>query len=127
MYTDNDILSHHDRAAEELLRQMAESGCGREGGISCPSEPFLRGGYGDDKARLEDAHHSWGLVDYPLAMVYSPVQKWRNIYDGETALVRGTIFEELDLPFVGKCCYEKEGCSNEGSSCQGRCGGGRNG
>ena len=123
MYTDNDILSHHDRAAEGLLRQMTESGCGRENGFSYPSEPFLRGGCGEGKARLEDSHHSWGLVDYPLAMVYSPVQKWQNIYDGETALVRGTIFEELDLPFLGKCCCEKEGCSKEDS----KCGGGRNG
>ena len=121
MYKDDDILSRHDRAAEELLRQMAEQGCVRVGGSSYPSEPFLRGGYG------EDTPHSWGLVDYPLAMVYSPVQKWQNIYDGETALVRGTIFEELDLPFVGKCYCEREGCSNEGGSCQGRCGGGRNG
>jgi hypothetical protein len=123
MYTDNDILSHHDRAAEGLLRQMTESGCGRENGFSYPSEPFLRGGCGEDKARLEDSHHSWGLVDYPLAMVYSPVQKWQNIYDGETALVRGTIFEELDLPFVGKCYCEKEGCWGDGN----KCGGGRNG
>ena len=110
MYKDDDILSRHDRAAEELLRQMAEQGCGRESG-GCS----------------DDSHHSWGLIDYPLAMVYSPMQKWRNIYDGETALVRGTIFEELDLPFVGKCYCEREGCSNEGGSCQGRCGGGRNG
>ena len=117
MYKDDDTLSRHDRAAEELLRQMAEQGCGRVGGSSYPSEPFLRGGYG------EDTPHSWGLVDYPLAMVYSPVQKWQNIYDGETALVRGTIFEELDLPFLGKCCSEKEGCSKEDS----KCGGGRNG
>ena len=117
MYKDDDILSRNDRAAEELLRQMSESCCGRESGFSSPSEPFLRGGCG------EDSHHSWGLVDYPLAMVYSPVQKWRNIYDGETALVRGTIFEELDLPFMGKCCCEREVCPNDGC----KCGGGRNG
>lgn len=117
MYKDDDILSRHDRAAEGLLRQMSESCCGGEDGFSYPSEPFLRGGCGDDSP------HSWGLVDYPLAMVYSPVQKWRNIYDGEVALVRGTIFEELDLPFLGKCCYEKDGCWGDGN----KCGGGRNG
>jgi hypothetical protein len=34
-------------------------------------------------------------------MVYSPMQEWRSIYDAEMGLSRGTIFAELDLPFVG--------------------------
>ena len=99
MYKDDDILSRHDRAAEELLRQMAEQGCGRVGGSSYPSEPFLRGGYG------EDTPHSWGLVDYPLAMVYSPVQSWQNVYCVEEGFMTGTIFRELDKPFYGPRCH----------------------
>ena len=43
----------------------------------------------------------WGLRDHPLAMVYSPIQEWRDLYDLETGFCRGTIFTELDLPFVG--------------------------
>ena len=40
--------------------------------------------------------------EYPmLAMVYAPCQSWRKIYDKETALVKGTIFGELDKPFMG--------------------------
>ncbi|MBR4292122.1 MAG: spore coat associated protein CotJA [Clostridia bacterium] len=40
--------------------------------------------------------------EYPmLAMVYAPRQSWRMIYDGEKALVKGTIFGELDKPFLG--------------------------
>jgi len=35
-----------------------------------------------------------------LAMVYSPVQVWRDIYDLECALERGTLFAELDKPLV---------------------------
>ena len=46
----------------------------------------------------------WGLYEYPLAMVYSPYQIWRNIYNDETALSRGTMFAELDLPFEGGNC-----------------------
>ena len=42
----------------------------------------------------------------PLAMVYAEKQKWQNIYDTEIALINGTIFEELNLPF------NKSGCSN---------------
>lgn len=41
----------------------------------------------------------WGLVDHPLAMVYSPYQIWREAYAPDVALKRGTLFSELDLPF----------------------------
>ena len=37
----------------------------------------------------------------PLAMAYVPMQKWRNLYDCDVALSRGTLFSELDLPFLG--------------------------
>lgn len=33
-----------------------------------------------------------------LAMVYSPIQVWRDIYDMDYALERGTLFAELDKP-----------------------------
>ncbi len=36
-----------------------------------------------------------------LAMAYVPNQKFRDIYDMETALMKGTIFKELDKPFLG--------------------------
>jgi hypothetical protein len=37
----------------------------------------------------------------PLAMVYSPAQEWRELYDNETGHARGTIFRELEFPFLG--------------------------
>ncbi len=43
---------------------------------------------------------SWGLEGYPVAMVYAPIQHFDRIFDLDTALYRGTIFEELDLPFT---------------------------
>ena len=43
----------------------------------------------------------WGLKEHPLGMVYSPYQYFRQIYSPDTALTRGTIFTELDLPFEG--------------------------
>lgn len=36
-----------------------------------------------------------------LAMAYIPYQRFENLYDNEKALSRGTLFEALDLPFVG--------------------------
>ena len=44
----------------------------------------------------------------PIAMVYSPMQKWRELYDPHTALMTGTIFKELDLPFYPTPCKRKE-------------------
>lgn len=40
----------------------------------------------------------------PIAMAYVPWQQWRQTYPMDKALSRGTIFPELDLPFVmGRC------------------------
>lgn len=36
----------------------------------------------------------------PLAIAYVPWQKWQKIYDPQVGLHRGTIFEELDLPYT---------------------------
>ncbi len=43
----------------------------------------------------------WGLEGYPLAMVYAPYQQFKDIYEPDRALARGTLFAELDLPFEG--------------------------
>ncbi len=37
-----------------------------------------------------------------VAMAYVPWQKWMGTYDVDTALAKGTIFPQLDLPFLGK-------------------------
>ncbi len=37
----------------------------------------------------------------PLAMVYAPCQPWRNLYEPDRALMCGTLFADLDLPFLG--------------------------
>ena len=40
-----------------------------------------------------------------LAMAYVPWQHWNTTYETDVALCRGTIFPELDLPFLcyGRC------------------------
>ena len=40
------------------------------------------------------------IAALPVAMAYVPVQTWQSVYDGETALERGTLFPCLDLPFL---------------------------
>ena len=54
---------------------------------------------------------SWGLSEYPLAMVYAPCQSFRALYDTATALDRGTLFTELDLPLGGEGGFTTEGCA----------------
>lgn len=36
-----------------------------------------------------------------LAMAYVPRQQWRELYAPEVGFHRGTIFAELDKPFLG--------------------------
>ena len=47
-------------------------------------------------------HKEDRLQGMPLAMAYVPWQKWRSIYDVSKGFHRGTIFEELDKPFLGR-------------------------
>ena len=41
------------------------------------------------------------LAGAALAMVYSPPQAWGATYDPALGLERGTIFPELDKPWMG--------------------------
>lgn len=44
------------------------------------------------------------MEQYPVAMGYIPWQQWQQTYTLERSLCRGTIFPDLDLPFVmGRC------------------------
>lgn len=42
------------------------------------------------------------LGNKPIAMAYVPWQTWRDLYDTEKGFQCGTIFQELNLPFLGK-------------------------
>ncbi len=41
-------------------------------------------------------------AETPLGMAYVPYQKWKNVYEPGVALERGTVFEDLDKPFLGE-------------------------
>lgn len=49
--------------------------------------------YGSELRRRKDTR--------PLAMAYVRKQSWRRIYKPDVALIRGTLFNELDKPFSG--------------------------
>ena len=107
MYRENEFAARCDGSDNEFIRRMLGDNCSQgdepENGANAPQR------------------RSWGLAGhYPLAMVYSPIQEWRELYDNDTALSKGTIFKELDLPFMGKW-------SDDAPSCQRGCGGVKNG
>ena len=54
--------------------------------------------------------HAWGLSGYPLGMVYAPIQEFESLYDLDKALEVGTVFKELDLPFVGRTVGKGGAC-----------------
>ena len=56
-----------------------------------------------DEARLSE--------QFPVAMAYVPWQRLEKMYPPETALHRGTLFPELDKPFMGRTVMGG-GCRN---------------
>ncbi|MBE7016663.1 MAG: spore coat associated protein CotJA [Ruminococcaceae bacterium] len=42
--------------------------------------------------------------ELPLAIASVPMQEFQKLYPPEVALERGTMFDELYLPFEGKEC-----------------------
>ena len=108
-------------------RVEARERCVSERRDTCEIPRYVKCGCGEPQREP-----SWGLRGYPLASVYSVLHDWQDIYDLDTALKRGTIFKELDLPFSGGSCLltdhgraesRCDECDNE----SGRFGGGRNG
>lgn len=42
-----------------------------------------------------------------LAMAYVPWQEWKQVYEPCQALEAGTIFPELNLPFLGRSVWKR--------------------
>lgn len=111
MYSENNRRSASRRADDDFLRRMLggelvgdaryEAG---EHGNACQISPAIPHAESRLNCRGE-LRPSAGEGACPthlhapaLAMVYSPMQCWRQLYDPKTALAHGTLFEELDLP-----------------------------
>lgn len=52
-------------------------------------------------ARTKNGCNNDCLYGQSLAMVYSPCQEFKGLYDVSEALCRGTLFSELYKPFCG--------------------------
>ena len=107
MYIDeNDNRTPRERIDDSFLRRMLG-----EGAHTPERDMSLREGLPCNPQNGSVGNYK--LVNFPLGMVYSPIQEWRNAYDAETALERGTLFRELDMPWEvempsgrkgGLCC-----------------------
>lgn len=86
--------------------------CGGEAASDPSEEPCMRqrnatsfyragrqnGSTGNPQKRMMDSN------SMQLAMAYVPWQQWSQTYPIDQALIRGTLFPELDFPFVmGRC------------------------
>lgn len=70
-------------------------------GTPAPS-PAASGGCGCDSGNPLIPNTKPGQM--PIGMAYVPWQRWSHTYSVEQGFARGTIFPELDLPFVmGRC------------------------
>ncbi len=61
---------------------------------------------GFDESFNIDAQMAASLCDHQpqmvLAMAYVPNQCWGDLYDENLALLKGTLFPDLDKPFTGR-------------------------
>lgn len=105
-----------DRSSRRDMDGGREGGCGCGGAQNARRETDgrMEDGCGCEGApvpcRDAEGRRRWGLEEHPLAMVYAPVQNFCGLYDEVTALSRGTVFGELDLPFLVGDCKKGGGC-----------------
>lgn len=55
-----------------------------------------------DMAREKEDCYMYGNGEWPIGMTYVPMQEWKKIYQPDEGFHKGTIFAELDLPFLGR-------------------------
>lgn len=95
----NDSIRSGERINERYLRQMMTRDDRYTKKVYERSRPVFSGVESNCHCRQQEEETM--PMNRPLAMVYAEEQKFRNIYDTRSAIGRGTIFKELDMPFLG--------------------------
>lgn len=95
MYTEENNMMSREMIGNEYLLHAADNR-----GHKCDM-PNNRCSRNTDNGIRCTPSKTFGLDGYPLASMYAPLQEFRNLYDKETALMDGTLFAELNLPFMG--------------------------
>ena len=89
-------FSGYNFTAGERIGAQGSNGCGRSTRENGGCSNGCTGSNGVNEGSM--------LASPQLAMVYSPSQQFRMLYSPEKALMRGTLFEELDKP-LEDCVY----------------------
>lgn len=88
---DHSDMDRHDMRHRDMDRHDMDH---------CCMDRHDREHYGMEHCDREHMRHDQ-LAGMPLAMAYVPWQCWNETYEPAEAHHRGTIFPELDLPFLG--------------------------
>lgn len=86
---ENDYRTARERVSNENLRRMFGY-----------DDKYKSGEDVCDKTE-EPAETQRKCCGNSLAMVYSPYQEWKHLYEIDDGFEKGTIFKELDKPFFG--------------------------
>lgn len=84
------------RPAENVCKRPAENVCNRQPDNNCMAQPKVNC---DNKNDNHCGHRQDIMM--PLAMAYVPWQRFVKMYELDVAFVQGTVFPELDKPFLG--------------------------
>ncbi len=129
-FTPRDVFTPRERIDDRLLLQLLNEEAQADPGLSCggyavparfpkvqqtPRQVPAAGAgtpsprcSGDQPSAVSEPESGCAssrnpLSGMPLSMVYAPEQEWRELYGDEDALDHGTLFRELDLPFLHGC------------------------
>ncbi len=95
-----------DRSGDEMFRKMLFGGAGRRASTNQTAIPAMEQSAPQTRPATGVGEGSNGeipcLPACSLAMVYCPPQEWRALYPVGEAIGKGTLFSELDKPFLGK-------------------------
>lgn len=79
---------------KESVGKITVKMSGSEARAAAKKEPVAQAG----QTAVDEAEAQY--YDWKLARAYVPFQKYRERYDPMKGLMRGTIFPELDMPYV---------------------------
>jgi hypothetical protein len=65
-------------------------------------QDMMRDMYWDEKSMKRDKDCGEMPSNLPLGISYVPMQIFRKLYEPAVGLERGTLFQELDLPYIGE-------------------------
>lgn len=83
---DTDCSCREPDNSRSESRTMADTACPKRKDNSCSGN---------------DSITCFTSTDFPIGMAYVPMQTWGPLYDPQKALCQGTLFPELDKPFLG--------------------------